>query len=96
MEVLGVLAALLATLAVLVVPGLPAVLALRLRPLTGVAVLAPVSLLLIAISAELGHQLGIRWTGLSPLVLGLLLGAGLLLVGRRRAAAPAPSPRAPS
>ncbi|MGP9681514.1 DUF6541 family protein [Brachybacterium sp. AOP3-A1-3] len=96
MEALGVLAALLATLAVLVVPGLPAVLALRLRPLTGVAVLAPVSLLLIAISAELGHQLGIRWTGLSPLVLGLLLGAGLLLVGRRRAAAPAPSHPSPS
>lgn len=98
MDVLRVLAVLVAALFVLGAPGLPTVLALRLRPLTALAVVTPVSAVLIAASAELGHLLSIPWTVLSPLVLGLVLG-GLLWsagIGRRRsrhthrAAAPEP------
>ena len=86
MDVLRVLAVLVAALFVLGAPGLPTVLALRLRPLTALAVVTPVSAVLIAASAELGHLLSIPWTVLSPLVLGLVLG-GLLWsagIGRRR------------
>jgi len=81
-----VLAVLVAALFVLGAPGLPTVLALRLRPLTALAVVTPVSAVLMAASAELGHLLSIPWTVLSPLVLGLVLG-GLLWsagIGRRR------------
>lgn len=86
MDVLRVLAALVAALFVLGAPGLPTVLALRLRPLTALAVVTPVSALLIAAAAELGHLLSIPWTMLSPLVLGLALGGVLWAVGvgRRR------------
>src|SRR5699024_4383628 len=66
-------------------PGLPPVLALRLRPLTACVALVPFSLLAIAISAEAGHLLGVPWSIASPLLLGLLLGAVLWLPGRRRA-----------
>lgn len=86
MDALRVLAVLVAALFVLGAPGLPTVLALRLRPLTALAVVTPVSAVLIAASAELGHLLSIPWTVLSPLVLGLVLG-GLLWsagIGRRR------------
>lgn len=86
MDVLRVLAVLVAALFVLGAPGLPTVLALRLRPLTALAVVTPVSAVLIAASAELGHLLSIPWTVLSPLVLGLVLG-GLLWsagIGRSR------------
>src|SRR5699024_11079701 len=85
-DVLRVLAVLVSALFVLGAPGLPTVLALRLRPLTALAVVTPVSAVLIAASAELGHLLSIPWTVLSPLVLGLVLG-GLLWsagIGRRR------------
>ncbi|MFC7375292.1 MULTISPECIES: DUF6541 family protein [unclassified Brachybacterium] len=95
MESLGVLWTVLAALGVLVLPGLPAVLALRLRLLTAAAAVAPFSLLLIAIAAELGHVLGIPWTILSALVLGLLLGAVLHLTARRRPAAAAETPLDP-
>lgn len=81
--VLTVVLAVLAMVAVLVVPGLPTVLALRLRPLTAAAALAPTSLSLIAITAEIGHQARIPWSVLSPVVLGLLLGAALIPLGRR-------------
>ncbi len=84
MDALGVLAALGAAVVVLGGPGLPAVLALRLRPLTALAAVAPISLLLIAIAAELGHLLDVPWTFLSPLLLGLALGAGLWPAGRGR------------
>jgi hypothetical protein len=85
-DVLRVLAALVATLFVLGAPGLPTVLVLRLRPLTALAVVTPVSALLIDAAAELGHLLGIPWTMLSPLVLGLALGGVLWAagIGRRR------------
>lgn len=89
MDVLRILATLGAALLVLGAPGLPTVLALRLRPLTAVAVAAPVSLLLLAVAAEGGHLLGIPWTILSPLVLGLLLGGALWPLGRHRARAAA-------
>ncbi|MGY5765501.1 DUF6541 family protein [Brachybacterium sp. DNPG3] len=72
--------AVVAALAVLGLPGLPAVLALRLRPLTACAVIAPISLAMIAISAELGRALSIPWSILLALVLGLALGAVVLLV----------------
>ena len=82
-----------ATLVVLVVPGLPAVLALRAAvPLTAVAVLAPVSLLLIAISAELGHQLGIRWTG-RPRSCSACCSGAAPAPGRRRQPLPPPASR---
>ncbi|WP_422115599.1 DUF6541 family protein [Brachybacterium sp. UNK5269] len=84
MDALRVLAALGAGIVVLGGPGLPAVLALRLRPLTGVAAVVPLSLLLLTIAAELGHLLAVRWTFLSPLVLALVLGAVLWPVGRGR------------
>lgn len=87
MDVLRILATLGAALLVLGAPGLPTVLALRLRPLTAVAAATPVSLLLLAVAAEAGHLLGIPWTILSPLVLGLLLGGALWPLGRRKARA---------
>lgn len=73
----------LAVLAVLILPGLPTVLALRLRPMMAAASLAPLSLTLIAASAELGSLMGIPWNVGTPLVLGLVLGAVLWLPGRR-------------
>lgn len=76
-------AALLSTVAVLVLPGLPAALALRLRPTVFAAALAPLSLLLVSVAAELGSLLGVPWTILSALVLGVLLGAALLPLSRR-------------
>lgn len=95
-------ATLLATLAVLVLPGLPAAFALRLRPTVFAAALAPLSLLPIAVSAELGRALGIPWMIGTALVLGLLLGAIVWPLGRPRGrhrhtadpdtAAPAPAP----
>lgn len=85
-DALAVPATILAALAVLVLPGLPGVLALRLRPLTAAALLAPLSLFLITLAAELGRILSVPWTPLSALVLGLLLGAVLWLLGRRRPA----------
>ena len=83
MEVLSVVMTVLAVLAVLILPGLPTVLALRLRPLMAAASVAPLSLTLIAASAELGSLMGIPWNVGTPLVLGLLLGAVLWLPGRR-------------
>ena len=93
MDVLRVLAALVAALFVLGAPGLPTVLALRLRPLTALAVVTPVSAFLIAAAAELGHLLSVPWTVLSPLVLGLALGVLLwaLGIGRRRSARSGPT-----
>lgn len=72
--------------AVLTLPGLPVLLALRagLRPLTTLALLVPVSLLMIAVSAELGHLLRIPWSVLSPLLLGAAVGLGVLGVSRSR------------
>jgi hypothetical protein len=88
-DVLRILATLGAALLVLGGPGLPTVLALRLRPLTAVVAAVPVSLLLIALTAEAGHLLGIPWTLLSPLVLGLVVGGALWPLGRRRTLAAA-------
>lgn len=85
-------ATLLSTLAVLVLPGLPAALALRLRPTMFAASLAPLSLLLVSVSAELGSLLGVPWTILSALVLGVLLGAVLLPLGPRHRGSPAAAP----
>ncbi|MBB5830360.1 DUF6541 family protein [Brachybacterium aquaticum] len=82
MDVLSVLAALAAALFVLGAPGLPTVLALRMRPLPAIASVVPLSLALIAATAELGHVLSIPWTVLSPLVLGLVLGAIVWGIGR--------------
>lgn len=87
----------LAVLAVLILPGLPTVLALRLRPLMAGASVAPLSLTLIAASAELGSLMAIPWNVGTPLVLGLLLGAVLSLPGRRlrrRPEVPSDGPRA--
>ncbi|MFQ6484066.1 DUF6541 family protein [Brachybacterium epidermidis] len=83
-----VLATILAVLAVLSVPAAPIVIALRLRPLTAVAFLAPVSMALIAAGAELGHVLRLPWTPATPVLLGVLLGAILWLPGRSLAPAP--------
>lgn len=91
MDVLRIIATLGAALLVLGAPGLPTVLALRLRPLTAVAAVVPASLLMITIAAEAGHLLGIPWTVASPLVLGLLLAAALWPIGRRQALAAAAS-----
>ncbi|MGO3209585.1 MAG: DUF6541 family protein, partial [Brachybacterium sp.] len=91
MDVLRIIATLGAALLILGAPGLPTVLALRLRPLTAVAAVAPASLLMITIAAEAGHLLGIPWTVASPLVLGLLLGAALWPIRRRQALAAATS-----
>ncbi|MGO1409776.1 MAG: DUF6541 family protein, partial [Brachybacterium sp.] len=82
MDILRILATVGAALVVLGAPGLPAVLALRLRPLTAVAAAVPFSLVLTSITAEAGHLLGIPWTIASPLLLGLLVGAALWLPGR--------------
>src|SRR5699024_10834325 len=49
----------------------------------------PFSLLIIAVTAEAGHLLGVPWTLASPLLLGLLAGAALWLPGRRRSSAEA-------
>lgn len=80
MEPWAVPAAIFAALAVLVLPGLPAALVLRLRPVPFAATLIPLSLLLVTVAAELGHLLGVPWSLLGPLVLGLLLGAVLAAV----------------
>uniref|UniRef100_UPI003570B1C2 DUF6541 family protein n=1 Tax=Brachybacterium atlanticum TaxID=2911888 RepID=UPI003570B1C2 len=85
---LHALAALAAAVVVLTLPGLPTVLALRLRPLTALVTAVPVSLFAITLAAEAGHLLGVPWSPLSPLVLGALLGAALLPL-RRRLPAPA-------
>ena len=89
MDILRILATLVAALLVLGAPGLPAVLALRLRPLTAIVATVPFSLLIIAVTAEAGHLLGVPWTLASPLLLGLLAGAALWLPGRRRSSAEA-------
>lgn len=90
----SVLGALLAALTVLVVPGLPVVLALGLprRPLVMIAAVAPVSLALIGLSAELGHLWSVPWSPLLPLLMGLAAGLIVLplrmralLVARQRA-----------
>ena len=85
---LHALAALAAAVLVLAVPGLPAVLMLRLRPLTALVALAPASLLVITLAAEAGRLLSVPWTPLSPLLLALLLGAVLWPLRRRLAAQP--------
>lgn len=69
MDILRILATLVAALLVLGAPGLPAVLALRLRPLTAIVATVPFSLLIIAVTAEAGHLLGVPWTLASPLLL---------------------------
>lgn len=86
MDVLRILATLGAAVIVLGGPGLPAVLALRLRWISALAAVAPFSLALIAVAAEVGHRFEIPWTPLSPLLLGVLLGAVLWPLGRRRRA----------
>ena len=93
-DVPRVLATLGAAVLVLAAPGLPTVLALRLRGLLAAAVLAPVSLLLVGVAAEAGHLLGVPWTLLSPLVLGAVVGAALWPLGRGRAPVPADAPAA--
>src|SRR5699024_7329523 len=101
-DTLRILATVGAALLVLGGPGVPPVLALRLRPLTAIVATVPFSLLIIAVSAEIGHLLGVPWSIASPLLLGLLLGAALWLPGRRRAAdageptAAEPGPAAPA
>ena len=100
MEAGGILAALIAVLAVLVLPGLPASLVLRLRPLTAAAFAAPLSMAVVAVSAELGRLLGLAWNLLVPLATGLLLALGLSLVTRpwrrrRLQAVPGQEPSAP-
>jgi hypothetical protein len=75
-------AAFLAALLVLVVPGLPLVLALRLRPLTSLAMLAPASVTVVTVSAQAAHLLGVRWSLLVPLLGGLVAGALALALGR--------------
>lgn len=87
---LATLTAALAALFVLTVPGLPAVLALRLRPLTALVSLVPASLLVITLAAEIGRLLEVPWTILSPLLLGVVLGAALWPLHRRLRADPAP------
>lgn len=82
---LHVLAAAAAAILVLALPGLPAVLALRLRPLTALAALAPASLVVVTLAAEAGHLLGVPWSPLSPLVLAAALGAALWPLRRRLA-----------
>ena len=89
MDVLSVLMTLGAAVLVLGAPGLPTALALRLRPLTTIAATVPTSLLMVAVSAEIGHVLGIPWSFASPLVLGLLVGGVLAVLMRRRASATA-------
>ena len=91
MDVLSVLMTLGAAVLVLGAPGLPTVLALRLRPLTTIAATVPTSLLMVAVTAEIGHVLGIPWSFASPLVLGLLVGGVLAVLARRRARATAPA-----
>lgn len=91
MQVWSVLVTALAAAAVLILPGLPVVLALRLRPLLAAASLAPLSLALIAASAELGHAFSIPWNPGTALLLGLLLGAILWLPGRRLRRSSVPS-----
>src|SRR5699024_8315026 len=85
-DTLRILATLGAALLVLGAPGLPAVLALRLRPLTALVAVVPFSLLAVAAAAEAGHLLGVPWSLASPLLVGLVLGAVLWLPGRRRPA----------
>ena len=53
----GTLLAVIATIAVLVLPGLPLALALRMRGLVLCAVLPVLSLAVIGLSAEIGHEL---------------------------------------
>lgn len=84
----AVLAALISSLAVLTLPGLPLALALRLRGLVLAAGLPLLSLMMIALAAELGHLLGIPWSLASPLVPGLLLAVPALLLRRGAAEAP--------
>ena len=91
MDVLSVLMTLGAAVLVLGAPGLPTVLALRLRPLTTIAATVPTSLVMVAVTAEIGHVLGIPWSFASPLVLGLLVGGVLAVLARRRARATAPA-----
>ena len=85
---LSTLAAAFAALLVLTLPGLPAVLALRLRPLTALVALVPFSLVVITLAAEAGRLLGVRWTFLSPLLLAAVLGAALWPLRRRLRADP--------
>ena len=93
MQVWSVLVTVLAAAAVLILPGLPVVLALRLRPLLAAASLAPLSLALIAASAELGHAFSIPWNPGTALLLGLLLQRYACLAGpaKMRSALPAQS-----
>lgn len=92
---MDVAAAVLMAVAVLTVPGVPLALALRLRGAALVGFLAPLSLTIVTIAAEGGRALDIPWTPLSPLVLGLLLGAVVELTHRVRGRTPsAPSQRA--
>lgn len=92
---LGVLATVLAALVVLGLPGLPTVLALRLRGPAVPAALVPTSLLLVTLAAEAGHLLALPWTILSPLVLGLVAGGALWPLRRRAAPAAEPDSAAP-
>lgn len=82
---LAVIASFAAALGVLAVPGLPLVVALRPRPLTGAALLAPASLVVVAVSAEGSHALGWAWSLATPVVVGLI--AGELVLATRRIAA---------
>lgn len=86
MEIWSVTSTALAALAVLTLPGLPITVALRTRPMLQAAVLAPLSLALIAASAELGSLVGVPWNPVTPVALGVLLGGLLWLPGRRLAA----------
>src|SRR5699024_2537320 len=84
-DILRILATVGDALLVLGGPGLPAVLALRLRPLTASVALVPFSLLAIAVSAEVGHPCGIPWRIASPLAPGLPLHARTATAGVERA-----------
>ncbi|MBK0330753.1 hypothetical protein I8D64_04990 [Brachybacterium sp. MASK1Z-5] len=79
---LAVIAALAAALGVLVIPGLPLVVALRPRPLTGAALLAPASLVVVAVAAEGSHAVGAAWSLETPVIVGVIAGALVLATGR--------------
>lgn len=90
---LAEISAFVAALGVLVIPGLPLVIALRPRPFTGAALLAPASLVVVAMAAEGSHAVGAGWSPATPVVVGLIAGA-LVLAARRILSRPGRTRRA--
>lgn len=74
--------ALLAALAVLVLPGLPLLLALRLRGVAAAAFLPALSLAVVTLAAEASHLVGLRWGPMPVAALALAMGAGAHLLSR--------------